>query len=50
MVGFTRRSAFGRQPAPDDAAPEHLARALDASAEDLKGAAFAAAPLGPVRI
>lgn len=36
MVDFARRAASGRQPAPDDAVPEEIARALDASAEDLK--------------
>ena len=42
MVDFMRRSVFrrqpasDRQPAPDDAVPEELARALDASAEDVR--------------
>jgi hypothetical protein len=35
MVDFVRRAAFGRQPTSEDV-PEELARALDASAEDLK--------------
>lgn len=34
MVDFVRRAIFGRQPAED--VPEDIARALDASAEDLK--------------
>ena len=36
MVDFMRRAAFGRQPASDDAVPEEIARALDASAEDVR--------------
>ena len=36
MVDFMRRSAFRRRPASDDAVPEEFARALDASAEDVR--------------
>jgi len=36
IVKFVRRATFGRQPASDDAVPEDIARALDASSEDLK--------------
>lgn len=36
MVDFVRRAMFGRHPASDDAVLEEIARALGASAEDLK--------------
>jgi len=36
MVDFMRRTVFRRQPTLDDAVPEEIARALDASAEDIK--------------
>lgn len=36
MVDFMRRATFGHQPTPDDAVPEEIARALDASAEDVR--------------
>jgi len=35
MVDFVRRAVFGRQPASEEV-PEEIARALNASAEDLK--------------
>jgi hypothetical protein len=36
MVDFVRRAMFGRQPTSHDAVPEDIARALDASAEDVR--------------
>ncbi len=35
MVDFVRRTMFGRQPASDEV-PEDIARALDASADDVR--------------
>lgn len=36
MVASMRRSAVRRKPASEDAVPEEIARALDASAEDVR--------------
>jgi hypothetical protein len=36
MIGFVRRAMRGRRPASDETVPDEFARALDASAEDLR--------------